>query len=137
MPQRPQRPCRRPGCGTLVVARHGLCPEHLKLAQRQTDENRASSGERGYGSRWRRARETFLRRHPLCECAECRAQHRLLPATVVDHKVPHRGDMRLFWDQSNWQSMSKTCHDRKTATEDGGFGNVSRRARPVRGASTP
>jgi 5-methylcytosine-specific restriction protein A len=56
---------------------------------------------------------------------------------VVDHRIPHRGDKRLFWDQSNWQSMSKTCHDRKTATADGGFGNISRRARPARGASTP
>jgi len=42
-------------------------------------------------------------------------------AVVVDHKIPHRGDMNLFWDRSNWQSMAKTCHDKKTATEDGGF----------------
>ena len=45
-------------------------------------------------------------------------------ASVVDHRVPHRGDMALFWDSSNWQSMAKECHDRKTATEDGGFGQV-------------
>lgn len=25
--------------------------------------------------------------------------------------------MELFWDRSNWQSMAKTCHDRKTARE--------------------
>jgi len=31
--------------------------------------------------------------------------------------------MRLFWDNTNWQSMAKECHDKKTATEDGGFGN--------------
>jgi 5-methylcytosine-specific restriction protein A len=43
---------------------------------------------------------------------------------VVDHKVPHRGDMKLFWDRNNWQSMAKECHDRKTASEDGGFGRV-------------
>jgi 5-methylcytosine-specific restriction protein A len=43
-------------------------------------------------------------------------------AEVVDHKIAHRGDQALFWDQSNWQSMSKICHDKKTAREDGGFG---------------
>jgi prophage lambdaSa04, HNH endonuclease family protein len=30
----------------------------------------------------------------------------------------------LFWDKTNWQAMSKRCHDRKTAREDGGFGNA-------------
>jgi len=45
-------------------------------------------------------------------------------ATVVDHKVPHRGDQVLMWDQNNWQSMAKECHDKKTAREDGGFGRA-------------
>ncbi|MFP3554226.1 HNH endonuclease [Paraburkholderia sp. SIMBA_049] len=137
MPERSRRPCRHPGCPTLVTARHGLCPDHLRTARRRTDEQRGTAAERGYGARWRAAREAYLRQHPLCQCDECTAQGRLLPASVVDHRIPHRGDKRLFWDQSNWQSMSKTCHDRKTATADGGFGNVSRRARPVRGASMP
>jgi 5-methylcytosine-specific restriction protein A len=45
-------------------------------------------------------------------------------ATVVDHILPHRGDRVLFWDRSNWQALSKKCHDRKTAEHDGGFGNA-------------
>lgn len=45
-------------------------------------------------------------------------------ATVVDHKIPHKGDMRLFWDRNNWQAMAKVCHDRKTAQEDGAFGRA-------------
>jgi 5-methylcytosine-specific restriction endonuclease McrA len=69
-------------------------------------------------------RAAFLRAHPLCECDECKAQGRVLAASVVDHRVPHRGDMRLFWDSSNWQALSKSCHDRKTARDDGGFGNA-------------
>ncbi|WP_260427988.1 hypothetical protein [Burkholderia stagnalis] len=47
---------------------------------------------------------------------------------MVDHRIPHRGDPALFWDQSNWCAMSKPCHDAKTAREDGGFGNQSRSA---------
>ncbi|WP_435645121.1 HNH endonuclease [Butyricicoccus porcorum] len=45
-------------------------------------------------------------------------QGRYTRATVVDHIVPHRGDPKLFWDQTNWQSLCKQCHDRKTMTEE-------------------
>jgi 5-methylcytosine-specific restriction enzyme A len=30
---------------------------------------------------------------------------------VVDHKLPHRGDSKLFFDASNLQSLAKQCHD--------------------------
>jgi 5-methylcytosine-specific restriction protein A len=55
---------------------------------------------------------------------ECKAAGRVTAATMVDHIIPHRGDQKLFWDsEHNWQSGCKLCHDRKTAREDGGFGN--------------
>jgi 5-methylcytosine-specific restriction protein A len=79
------------------------------------DRERPSASARGYGARWRRARLAFLARHPLC--ATCQAEGRLVPATDVDHVVPHRGDQRLFWDESNWQGLCKPCHDAKTARE--------------------
>jgi 5-methylcytosine-specific restriction protein A len=44
----------------------------------------------------------------------------------VDHIIPHKGNMNLFWDKRNWQSMCGRCHSKKTAKEDGGFGNKSR-----------
>lgn len=72
-------------------------------------EKRKSSTQRGYGSKWQKAREGFLRRHPLCKDHEKRGQ--VVQATVVDHIVPHRGDMAIFWDSSNWQSLCKQCHD--------------------------
>jgi 5-methylcytosine-specific restriction protein A len=77
--------------------------------------------ERGYDWKWRRAREVYLREHPLCR--RCEGENLVTPATVVDHIQPHRGDMTLFWQESNWQPMCKPCHDAKTAREDGGFGN--------------
>ena len=83
------------------------------------DQQRGNANERGYGNAWRKAREGYLRSHPLCECPDCDAgRKRVTPATVVDHRVPHRGDQVLFWDRNNWQAMSKPCHDRKTATQD-------------------
>ena len=77
-----------------------------------TDRVRGGADARGYDARWRKARKTFLEQHPLC--AECQRNGRLTPATVVDHIVPHRGDMRLFWDEKNWQPLCKSCHDEKT-----------------------
>ncbi|MFH0809709.1 MAG: P27 family phage terminase small subunit, partial [Pseudomonadota bacterium] len=34
-----------------------------------------------------------------------------------------KGDMALFWDESNWQSSCEECHRLKSASEDGAFGN--------------
>lgn len=62
----------------------------------------------------------FLAQNPLC--AACAKVGRAEVAEVVDHIVPHKGDQRLFWDENNWQSLSKRCHDIKTAKDDGGFG---------------
>ena len=77
--------------------------------QRKYDTRRGSTAERGYGSRWQRAREMHLSNYPLC--VECLRQGRTTAATVVDHIKPHRGDMHLFWDRSNWQSLCQPCHD--------------------------
>lgn len=65
-------------------------------------------------------RKQFLKEHPLCE--ECRKNGVIKPATIVDHVVSHKGNEALFWDQSNWQALCKSCHDKKTTKEDGRFG---------------
>ena len=65
---------------------------------------------------WQQASKAYLQSHPLC--VECVKLGRYTKATVVDHIVPHRGDQKLFWDQSNWQALCKSHHDRKTLTED-------------------
>ncbi|WP_136057728.1 HNH endonuclease [Candidatus Halocynthiibacter alkanivorans] len=30
---------------------------------------------------------------------------------VIDHKIPHRGDLDLFWDIDNLQAVAKHWHD--------------------------
>jgi 5-methylcytosine-specific restriction protein A len=67
------------------------------------------TAERGYGGRWQTARVRFLQQHPLC--VMCSQIARTTAATVVDHKVPHRGDQALFWDEGNWQPLCKPHHD--------------------------
>ena len=56
---------------------------------------------------WKRGRRYHLNNKPLC--AACGK-----PASVVDHITPHRGELALFWNPENWQSLCTTCHNSKT-----------------------
>ena len=85
------------------------------------DARRGSAYDRGYTTHWQRYRDSYLRENPLC--VHCHARGLVVEATVVDHIRPHRGNAGLFWDQDNHQPLCEPCHNRKTATEDGGFGN--------------
>ncbi|MEK3945000.1 HNH endonuclease [Paenibacillus sp. FSL H3-0310] len=113
--------CRKSGCKSLVEG--GYCEEHKDL-DKQYEQQRGSAAERGYDSKWKVARARFLRSHPLC--VHCELSSLVTAATVVDHIIPHKGDMRLFWNVSNWQGLCASCHSIKTVKEDGGFGNVPR-----------
>lgn len=102
-----------------------------KVAARERDRARGTAAERGYGSRWRRERQAFMRETALMQrlreypcCVSCLAKSEIKQATVVDHITPHRGDDDLMWDRKNWQCLCKECHDEKTAREDGAFGNT-------------
>jgi len=110
MPWSARRPCRKPGCAALAVRGGVYCEAHREM---ERDRVRGTAAERGYDKSWQRASKSHLKRNPLYE--QCRREGKLTAATVVDHIRPHRGDKRLFWDASNWQSLCKTCHDRKTA----------------------
>lgn len=78
-----------------------------------------TTAERGYGGRWQRARAVFLRSNPLC--VHCQREGRVTAATLVDHRIPHRGDMALFWDQTNWDALCSTHHssDKQMAERSG------------------
>lgn len=120
MAMRGKSVCRHAGCSILLAA-PGYCEPHAKLYHQQIDRHRGSANSRGYNRRWQKARLTFLQNNPLC--VHCEREGFIVQATEVDHIIPHRGDTKLFWDSKhNWQSLCKTHHSRKTATEDGGFG---------------
>lgn len=125
MPVKSKRPCTYPGCGVLTMS--GRCEAHKHVERerkQQYDKSRGSAHSRGYTSKWTQYSKDYRSRHPLC--VECEKHGRLILADVVDHIIPHRGDMALFWDKSNHQGLCKRCHDIKTAAEDGGFGNTAR-----------
>lgn len=71
---------------------------------------------------WERLRRDQLESNPFCcFCAESTPLGEMpTVAEVVDHKTPHKGDERLFFDPNNLQSLCKLCHDsRKQKMEKG------------------
>ena len=112
MPRRPATPCHHPGCPELVQSGEKYCEKHKHLHPEEV----RSAGSRGYNRAWQKARKQYLDANPLC--VKCMQEGRYVKATVVDHIVPHRGDQKLFWDRSNWQSLCKKHHDIKTGNED-------------------
>lgn len=115
MPKLPGRPCAQPGCPGLAQPGSSRCVDHALPARPRT--SRLSPSARGYDAAWRKRRAAYLLAYPLC--ALCGAA-----ATEVDHIVPlRRGGAD---DESNWQALCHTCHSRKTARENGGYGNRER-----------
>jgi hypothetical protein len=73
------------------------------------DARRGSARERGYDAQWDKASALFRRLHPLC--LGCQAVGLIVACELVDHVLPHKGDMVLFWDQSRWQPACRWHHD--------------------------
>jgi 5-methylcytosine-specific restriction protein A len=117
MPRRPLKGCFYSGCPNLTDSTY--CDVHKKQKRREYDATRRPSYSQKnllYESpAWRRERKNFLINHPLC--APCLAAGRVTQASEVDHIEPHKGNMSLFWDASNWQAICKPCHNRKTSQE--------------------
>lgn len=71
---------------------------------------------------WRRLRLSQLAREPLCRF--CQSKGIITAADTVDHKTAHRGNMVLFFDKSNLQSLCKSCHSsqKQRLEKSGEFG---------------
>lgn len=114
MPTAPKRPCSRAGCPELQPC--STHKPHTAPGQTYRERRRAEPWRSIYDTqRWRKLRKDVLARSPLC--VDCVGQQRVTLATVVDHVIPHRGDMRLAFDFGNLQTLCDSCHGRKTARE--------------------
>ncbi len=124
MPMKPLKPCKHIGCNQLT--RSTRCEEHTIHHKKETNKhiynNRASYHHWYAKPSWKQLRTSMLIQHPLC--ASCLLTNTYTPSTIVDHIRPHKGDIHLFYDIDNLQTLCKRCHDRKTATDDGGFNNI-------------
>lgn len=111
MPNMPLRPCSFSGCPVI-----GPCLKHQRKVAlpverpRLYDDRRGSSAQRGYGYAWRKRREEFIKKNPICRrCTR--------PTSDVDHIVPRaRGGSD---DDSNLQGLCGYHHKQKTARERG------------------
>lgn len=131
MPDKFLRPCAYPMCGALGTDNY--CPKHAAEYQAQKaarDAKRKAAADAAYNTqrptyhawykteRWRRYRIAYLAKHPWC--VACQREQRRTFATEVDHVIPHRGDVNLFWSESNHQGLCESCHSKKTFKENGG-----------------
>ena len=108
MPSAPLRPCNHPGCPELVTS--GYCERHQK-ASKARRAGKATDPFYHTG-RWRKVRDRYLRRQPLCEM--CLARGVSKAADLVDHITEIKdGGARL--DFANLQSLCWACHGSKTA----------------------
>lgn len=123
MPRSAPHPCHSPGCPNLVQS-GSFCDDHKPQRHQQYDANRGSSTARGYGARWRKLRDSFLRTYPLCADPDQRHAGQVRPATDVDHIVARAQGGHDTWE--NLQSLCHECHSAKTVAENGGFGNAQR-----------
>ena len=65
-------------------------------------------------------RWAYQRIHVLAAAAQtCAGCGQVSAVLDVDHRIPHRGDLELFWDPANLQALCKTCHAAKTNRELG------------------
>lgn len=118
MTLRPKKPCTKAGCTKLADNGTSRCELHKP---ERVNYKRNADYTSMYNWQWKKVRARYLKEHPLC--VSCYADGKLTPANVIDHIKPHKGDKELFWNEDNYQALCKSCHDSKTATEDGGFGN--------------
>ena len=117
MPTMLKKPCAHPGCPEVVSG--DRCEAHKIEKRKQYDQARNKEWQHLYNARWRRERSAYLMSHPLC--AHCLAVGRVTAAVILDHVIPHKGNVKLFWDKSNRQGLCAKCHNVKTYQE-GAFG---------------
>lgn len=111
--------------GRGLPSRLSVGPSRLRRSEPDRGDDAARRSRDWLNTaRWQRLRMDVLER----DMFTCQQTGVLLTgkypepdSAVVDHKIPHRGDPALFWDESNLQSVSKAWHDSvKQGLEKGG-----------------
>lgn len=71
---------------------------------------------------WFRLRHWRLSQEPLCRY--CKRMGIVKPGDTVDHIIPHKGNMDLFFDKMNTQTLCKSCHSstKQKIEKSGDFG---------------
>lgn len=90
-------------------------PRLNSLPEQSVDERRLmfSPWRQWYKTaRWRALRLAILARDLFtCQWPGCGFSTADTSQLVADHRTPHRGDEKLFWDEGNLRTLCKACHD--------------------------
>ena len=81
----------------------------LRRANNMGNRNLYSSGA------WQKLRKHFLMNNPLCDF--CLVDGRFTQATVVDHIIPHKGNMKIFLE-GPFQALCETHHNSTKQREE-------------------
>ena len=107
------------------MVERGYCAVcEAKCPSKVSEAARPSAAKRGYGRRWQSYSRNRLAKVEYLLCVDPFGDHgvRVVKADATDHIVPAGPESSLFWKPENHQSLCWTCHSKKTAKEDGGFG---------------
>jgi 5-methylcytosine-specific restriction enzyme A len=101
-------PCSRPGCVQLVERGQPRCPACTTRHWRQDAQERGTPAQRGIDGPWRKLRQAHLAAYPFC--VACAAEGKQTVATILHHKIPHRGNERLRLDPTNVEGLCRHHH---------------------------
>lgn len=95
---------------------------YLDSSARTSDANRAffAPWRKWYNTTlWRATRlRIFARDGFACQHTGCGFMTADTSKLVCDHRQPHRGDERLFWDEANLATLCRPHHDRDKQREE-------------------
>ena len=119
MPIRAPRACDFPSCLAHAIKNSWYCDKHQPVREdREADKQRyaADPVKRGLYNTpgWEGLKEWKKSNEPVCEV--CKRER----TAVIDHRLDHKGNAKLFFSRENLVGMCKTCHDRKTGLTQGG-----------------
>ncbi|WWT39524.1 hypothetical protein [Microcystis phage Mae-JY02] len=111
--------------GRLSQLKAGIAPlprllsfaDDTKAQQSRTRDRRHEWRAWYKTKRWRQLRWSILTRD-LFTCGMCKAIKADTSQLVADHKVPHKGNEALFWDEANLWCLCKGCHDSAKQKEE-------------------
>ena len=107
MPHKPLKPCKYPGCPNLTDGTY--CKKHkAQVAKEYNTYERSANHNKKYGREWKRIRDRYVKKHPLCE--RCLMEGKITPVEEVHHIIPvNRGGTNV---ESNLMSLCKSCHNK-------------------------
>lgn len=101
-------------------SRIGRAPRHIG-AQPKRERNNAPWRAWYSTKAWQELRlRVFERDGYICQRTGliCAGKHPAPDSPTANHKVPHRGDPVLFWDEDNIETVTKQVHDTAIQAEE-------------------